>query len=477
MFKSIKDFDYWELRNIVKNVIPRLSQFEKNREKIGFVKEKGRKTGYHQFDLIEGKYNKQERLLNTEEVSSFLEISIRAAACPMPFNMDVYDGLKCNYGCLYCFANSFRASLYTAFFDNSKSMGIRHCNPTFYKKNMDKLFKLRGKDPHSINNDIGKAIAMGIPVRLGIRFEDFIGLEAKKGISLELLRYLAENDYPVMINTKSALPGKDRYVKALSDNKAGSAIHFTMLTSDDVMNRKMEPGAPSFSKRIKAAKALSDAGVRVVARIEPYLIFINDEPEMLKEYMKALDYAGIKNITFDTYSYSAKNPGIRNDFRSIGIDFDRLFLLGCDSQALGSLLLDKFMDLFRDKGFSCSTFDQGCAPTNNQTICCEVGDVFKGGFNWGCTVSAARFIVGKKGKPVTWKMFENFVNKRGGFLSPKLKTEVKGLWNLDGNSSYYVNWGAGVEPYGRDEDGIVWSYKEKIDHRLDVLNGITEGIL
>ena len=472
MFKSINDFDYWELRELVQNVIPRLSQFEKNTEKIGLVKEKGRKTEYHQFDLIEKKFNKQERLLNTEEVSSFLEISIRAAACPMPFNMDIFDGLKCPYGCKYCFADSFRASLYTAFFDNSKSMGIRHCNPTYYKKNLDKLLSYRGKDPHSINNDICKAIAMEIPMRMGIRFEDFIGLEAKKGVSLEMLRYLKENNYPVMINTKSALPGEDKYLEALSENKAGAAIHFTMLTSDDKMNKMMEPGAPSFKKRIKAAKNLSDAGVRVVARIEPYLIFVNDTPEMLEEYIEEIQNAGIKNITFDTYSYSANNPGIRNSFRQMGIDFDRLFILGCDSQALGSILLDKFMDVFRDEGFSCSTFEQGCAPTNDQTICCEVGDWFDGGFNWGCTVSAARYIVSKKGKPVTWKNFESFVNNKGGFLSTKLKEEVKRLWNLEGNSAYYVNWGAGIEPYGRNSDGLVWHHKKEIDHRLDVLNGL-----
>ncbi len=34
-------------------------------------------------------------MLDTEQINSFLEISLRAAACPMPFNADVWDGLNC----------------------------------------------------------------------------------------------------------------------------------------------------------------------------------------------------------------------------------------------------------------------------------------------------------------------------------------------------------------------------------------------
>lgn len=379
---------------------------------------------------------------------------------------------NCPFGCKYCFADAFRASLYTAFFDNSKAMGLRHCNPDYYKKELDKLMNLRGKDPHSIPSDVRKAIAMEIPMRLGIRFEDFMYAERKKGISLQMLQYLKDVEYPVMINTKSNLVGEDAYVRALADNPAKAAVHVTMITSNDNILKKIEPGAPSFKKRVQACKNMTDAGIRVVARIEPYLLFITDDPDDVKEYMERVWDSGVRNITFDTYSYSANNPGIRQSFILEGYDFRRMFTLGCDSQALGSLLLDKFMDLFRERGFSCSTFDVGCAPTNDQTICCEVGDWFKGGFNYGSIVSAARFIIKRGNKPSNWKTFESFVNKKGGFLSDRLKQEVKRLWNVDGNNSYAVNWAAGIEPCGYDEDGIVWQYNKQVDHRKDLLKSI-----
>jgi len=461
--------NYYELRAEVAKLVPRMINLAGVKGKIELVKEKGRKTNYKEFSLDVQGFQDKRRLLNLEEVSSFLEISLRAVACPMPFNMDVWDGIICPYNCAYCYANNFRASLYTSFFDNSKSMGLRHCNPKYYKKEMDNLFKLRGKDPHSVKGDIQKAIAKQIPLRMGIRFEDFLKPEKKKGVSLEMMRYLADNDYPLMINTKSDLLGEDAYLKALSDNEAGTAVHITMISNDREFTRKIEPGAPTFEARVESAKRLTAAGVRVVARIEPYLVFLNDDPDAVREYMDKCWEAGIRHITFDTYSYSAKNPGIRKAFLKAGYDFDRLFLLGCDSQGLGSILLDKFMDLFREYGFKCSTFDLGCVPGNNQMVCCEVGDLFQGsGWNYGCVVSAIRFIKNKD-RPVGWVEFEEYVNKNGGFLSESLRYAMHQLWNWDGNLSYRVQWGQGIEPIGTDRAGIVWEYRQHEDFREQLL--------
>ena len=453
----MKNYSYWKLRKLVSKIIPRMTQLEKNYQKVGAVKEKGRKSNYHQFNLMEGEMIKQERLLNTQEVNSFVEVSVRAAACPMPLNIDTWDGLLCPYNCIYCYANAFRASLYTAFFDNGKTMGFRHCNPSYYIKELDKLMKLRGTDPHTIKNDVAKAIAMEIPMRFGIRFEDFTSEEYDQGVSLQLLKYLAKEEYPLMINTKSHLVGTEPYLKALSDNPAKAAVHITMISSDDSLLKKLEPGAPSFKRRINAAKRLIEAGIRVVARIEPYLVFINDDEEMVVDYINELMCSGIKNITFDTYSYTAHNQGIKNSFIRAGFDFERLFLLGCDSQAIGSLLLGKFMDEFREFGYSCSTFDMGNVPNNDQAVCCEVGDWFSDyGFNYGSTVMAARFIKDRKGQTVSWNDFVFWVNSKGGFLSESLKLEVHNLWNMRGNSAYGHHWAQGLQGDGWDKNGMLW---------------------
>jgi len=468
----MSELSYWDLRKRVAKIVPRMTQLFPSDREAEIVREKGRKKNYSQFNLRYGEWRKQERLLNTEEINSFLEISVRAAACPMPFNMDIWDGLICPYNCIYCFANAFRASLYTAFFDNGKTMGLRHCNPDYYKSEMDKMDRYRGMTFDQKKNLVGinKAFGLEIPVRMGIRFEDFLHTEKKYAVSLAMLEYLKNIAYPVMINTKSDLVGTEPYLRALADNPAGTAVHITMITSNEEIAKKLEPGAPSYARRVGAIRALSSAGIRAVPRIEPYLFLLTDDQDQVEKYIEEVWEAGARHITFDTYSFTANNSGLRQAFINVGYDYDRLFTAGCDSQPLGSLLLGKFMELFRERGFSCSSFDMGNVPSNNQDVCCEVSDWFKGGFNYGCTVMAARYISQKEGKPVSWSRFVSWVDKQGGFLTEDLKQEVHRLWNLEGNVAYSHRWAAGLVPYGRDEDGLIWRKDDVNDYRETLIN-------
>ena len=79
--------EYSEMRKRVSRIIPGSRQIFQKKIKKGAIREKGRKKNYEQYNLLAGEWEKKERLLNTEEINSFLEISIRTAACPMPFNI------------------------------------------------------------------------------------------------------------------------------------------------------------------------------------------------------------------------------------------------------------------------------------------------------------------------------------------------------------------------------------------------------
>ena len=374
-----------------------------------------------------------------------------------------------------CFADSFRSSLYSAFFDNSKELGLRHAKPSFFRTEMDKLMKHRGSN--KTNTELQKAISLQIPIRLGIRFEDFLPIEAKMGVSLNFMQYLSEQVYPIMVNTKSTLIGREDYVRALADNKAGAAVHMTMISSDDKLNKKLEPGAPPFRKRLEAAKALTDAGVRVVARIEPLMVFINDTPEDVAKWISEVKGAGINHITFDTYSFSASAPGVQRQMEIEGYDFKRMFYLMSDSQWLGSLILGEFMKMLKKEGgFSSSTFDFGNAPINDQDICCECEDLYiplGGNFSWGNNVMAIRFIQREYPNPVTWRQYNWFVESRGGWLSESLKNDVFLSWNLLGNPAYFPDWAAGVEPCGLDPEGSkIWKFNPESDFRLELLENL-----
>lgn len=473
--KSAMD-EYSNFREKLKGIIGGKTPLFKMKEKSSFslVKEKGRKTNYHEFNLLKKEWIEKRRDLNMNEYNSFLEVSLRAAACPMPLNIDVWDGLRCPYRCAYCFADTFRASLYSSFFDNTKNMGLRNCSESFIQTELEKIMSNRGKDPHSLRNPVSKAIAMEIPMRLGIRFEDFTKAEKKKGVSLFLLKELERYKYPLMINTKSDI-WEGEYLDILARNN--SAIHITIITSDDVMGKLIEPGAPLPSARFEAAKRLTEAGVRVVARIEPYMALINDRPEDIENYIQWMEWAGIKHMTADAYSYSAGSVGVQRQFESMtNLDFERMFLLTSDSQPLGSLALSKFLDCFREKNYSVSTFDGGNIPDNSQMVCCEVEDRFPGaGFNYGSMVSAARFIMerAKEGKTTSWRSFNNYVMENGGYLSENLRMEVMELWNNEGGTGFQLHWIPRFKIVGTDRFGNIWSYnKNEEDYREVLWNGL-----
>lgn len=462
-------YDYWDLRQMVSKLVPR--EFRLPGSDAYKQKEKGRKSNYQQFNISTGQTDKIERLLDTEGIQSFAEVSLRAQSCPMPLNIDVWDGLQCSYRCRYCFADYFRLSLYTSFFDNSKKIGLRSCPEEHYKRELDKLLPHVGETVTG-DNTVLNAVRLKIPMRLGIRFEDFLPKERKTGVSLGLLNYLAEANYPVMINTKSDLVGYDDYVEALARNPAGAAVHITLISSDEEFLRRMEPGAPTFKKRLAAARALIKAGVRVVARIEPWMIFLNDSKDMVEEYIGEIEDARIKHMTFDSYSYSAYSKGIAENFHSQGWDFERMFMLSSDSQWLSSLLLGSFMDVFRGRGIKVSTFDQGNSPDNDDIICCSVGDLFGetgSRFNLGSGIGAINYIVSQEGRPVSWGDFEAWVLSEAGWLSSQLRKEVKQIWNGESDGAWHLSWSKGLTPIGQDEDGVIWRYDSQDDFRFRLL--------
>jgi len=104
--------DYWEFRELVKALIPRRTQLEKLAKHKGLVKEKGRKVNYSEFNFEKDQYEIKQKLLNKDEITSFLEVSLRAAHCPMPLNADVWDGLYCSYGCKYCLPPTSKILMY-----------------------------------------------------------------------------------------------------------------------------------------------------------------------------------------------------------------------------------------------------------------------------------------------------------------------------------------------------------------------------
>jgi DNA repair photolyase len=76
-------------------------------------------------------------------------------------------------------------------------------------------------------------------------------------------------------------------------------VGFTILTLDDDLRKKIEPGASPVEERVATLAELSSKGIRTFAFVGPILPFISDSEETLEPLINKLAKNGVKQILFD----------------------------------------------------------------------------------------------------------------------------------------------------------------------------------
>ena len=93
-------------------------------------------------------------------------------------------------------------------------------------------------------------------------------LEARYKLTRQCLEILAQNNWPVAIQTRSPLVLRDMDVlKKGRDFEVG----FSITTADDRFRKLFEPAAPPIDERVRALDELHRAGIRTYAMIAPML--------------------------------------------------------------------------------------------------------------------------------------------------------------------------------------------------------------
>jgi len=461
---------YWEVKEKLARLIPRQHLVASIEDPVSI------RTGWRYENLRERKLSPAKWREFTpveypqDRIGNAAEVSRKAFTCPLPFNVDVWDGKVCPYDCIYCFANVFRNTLYGNFVQTNANR-LRHHAWVHFKPELDRMMGKR-RSPGSLSGP-ARAVALDIPMRIGVRFENFTKAEAKQGVALSLLRYLSEKQYPVIINTKSNLVARDDYLEALAGNKGGAMVQFSMLSADDSLLRSLEPGAPSATERFEAMRALNAAGVRATPRIEPFLPFLADREEDIRRYIESCHQSGVTHVCWDTFSYSACDFSTRRLFQLRGIDFDRVFLASSESRIIASYMMHLMMEHFRANGFKCSTYDETAGQFNDDVLCCNTTGALTGGANWGSTKGAIHFIRESK-RPVSWAAYSLWVKSRGGFLSEDIESRLRMAWNNEGDGAYSLAWGP-VETAGVQGHDLIWvytGYNEALERARLFLEGL-----
>jgi DNA repair photolyase len=179
------------------------------------------------------------------------------------YNMNLYRG--CQHSCIYCDSRS-------------KCYGIENFTDIQVKENSIELLEkeLRSKREKGT-------------IGFGSMNDPYMPIEKELMLSRKALEVIARHKFPVHLITKSNLVCRD--IDLLQEiSKTYAAVSVTITTSNDVMSRQIEPGAPLSSLRFETIRTLSSAGVYCGITLMPVLPYITDTPDNIEQLvLKAKD--------------------------------------------------------------------------------------------------------------------------------------------------------------------------------------------
>jgi len=193
--------------------------------------------------------------------------------CDVPVRFDTYVG--CSHGCQYCFAAKKRdmsqitkgetAKSLTAFIHGSRTTETNWCD-------------------------------WNIPLHWGGMSDPFQPIEQQLGNSYKCLQVFAKTQYPFIFSTKGQLVAESRYLRLIHQCNCVGQISLVSPQLD-----RIEPGAPSFTKRLAIAQELAKAVKRLVIRVQPYWPTLRDDvlaaiPQYAKIGVYGIVVEGLKSL-------------------------------------------------------------------------------------------------------------------------------------------------------------------------------------
>lgn len=183
------------------------------------------------------------------------------ADCSMPMTFDTYS--NCSFGCMYCFSQFQR--------------GIGKAKEEYLHKevknvSVDKIKKMF-TDPDNHAGQFKEYIKQRKVMQWGGLSDQFDGFERKRGVTLELLKFFKEIDYPLCFSTKATwFTEDDRYMDLIRGQRNWN-FKFSIITLDEHKAHVIERGVPTPEERLKAIEriAKADAGGATL-RLRPFVI-------------------------------------------------------------------------------------------------------------------------------------------------------------------------------------------------------------
>ncbi|HKO88269.1 MAG TPA: PA0069 family radical SAM protein [Burkholderiales bacterium] len=175
------------------------------------------------------------------------------------FNQSINPYQGCEHGCIYCFARPSHSYL-------GLSPGLDFETKIFAKTNAAALLR----------QELSKPSYRCETIVIGANTDPYQPIERELKITRSLLEVAAEFKQPIGIITKSALVERDLDLLGPMAEEGLARVFVSVTSLDAELARKLEPRAAAPYRRLRALKALADAGVPCGVMTAPIIPFLND---------------------------------------------------------------------------------------------------------------------------------------------------------------------------------------------------------
>jgi DNA repair photolyase len=149
------------------------------------------------------------------------------------------------------------------------------------------------------------------PIAIGAATDPYQPAEGRYRLTRGCIEALGEAANPFSLITRGPLIVRDVDVLAEAAARTEVSVTFSVPTLDDEIWRRTEPGTAHPRQRLRALKALVDAGVKASVGMAPLLPGISSSPSQLRDVIRAAREAGACGVWANLLFL---RPGTREHF-------------------------------------------------------------------------------------------------------------------------------------------------------------------
>lgn len=249
------------------------------------------------------------------------------------YGMNLYRG--CNHGCIYCDS---RSSCYRV--ENFDQVRMKEDALKILDREL--WYKKKGV------------------VSLGAMSDHYNPYEKVIKLTRGALELIEKHGFGLSFETKSDLILRDLDLFEKINKKHSLILKMTITCADDELSKMIEPHVCVSSKRFAAIKQLSDAGLFTGILFTPWLPFITDNEENVKEMVRKAKESGAKFI------YAQPGVTLRDNQRDYYYEKLDVLFPG---------LSDRYRKCYREK-YMCTSLDRNLIKVF-ESECQKYGLLFK----------------------------------------------------------------------------------------------------